>query len=96
MDDLMKKNVLSEDEVIRMMRNMTDLKQRNGSFGIGNQTQGAFQRVESTFFTGTSQDKRYDYDRNMLNVMWSSWENPDNGIDGLFGYGDDSFDGPEW
>jgi hypothetical protein len=96
MEELHRKSVLSEDEMIRLMREQTGGNQaRVGSVGdmSGAGLQNQTVERDPLFSAGNNV---VDYDRRNLNVIWSSWDAGAGGVDGLFGFDDDPFDGPTW
>lgn len=41
-------------------------------------------------------NNRNQYDMSKINVMWTSWDAGAGGIDDVFGFDDDPFEGPTW
>lgn len=97
-DGIMKKNVLSEDELIRLMREQVGGRTTERIGNTGNDVVGGIRHDnylhDPMFSAGNNNQNQYD--RTQLNVMWSSWSNGTDGIDNLFGFEDDPFDGPSW
>ena len=90
------KEVLSEQDLIDTMRRQT------GRSPVGSRRGKAESGVSlggnhgTGYFGSTGLERNGPTNRN-LNVEWSSWDtSTGNGVDSLFGFESDEFDGPEW
>ena len=70
-------------------------EQNGGSSSIGSTGLGF--GGSSGYFGSAGNIITENPDTRHLNVEWSSWDTSNgNGIDSLFGFEDNEFDGPEW
>ena len=87
MEELHRKSVLSEAEVLKMMREQAELKEMDRLGSTGEAVKTSAFKYDPMYSAGNN--SREPYDRRMLNVLWSSYEDAQGGIDGVFGFDDD-------